>query len=292
MHISTLLYFPGYEEPAQRLAHELCCSVMELDIHHFPDGESLVRLPSGLSGSVALYMSLDHPDSKLVPLGFAASAARDLGAEQVVLVASYLCYMRQDRAFHKGEAVSQRILGTWLDEWFDIVLTVDAHLHRINSIKEVISCGVNISAAPFMAEFLKRRGGNPLLIGPDQESLQWVERIGRTAGFEYDAARKERKGDRDVKVILPDLDVAGRHIIIIDDVISSGYTVAGAASQIKKQGGVRIECMVTHALFAQGAQRLLADSGVDAVISSDTILHPSNAIFMARGLADAIREIS
>lgn len=290
MKINELLYFSEYRKPAIRLADELGCNADRIHIHHFPDGESLVRLPARLSGNVVIYTSLDHPDTKLVPLGIAASTARSLGADGVILVAPYLCYMRQDRSFNHGEAVSQRIVGAWLDDWFDMVLTVDAHLHRINSIKEVIPCGINISAAPLMVNFLRKKEGNPLLLGPDQESRQWVEQIAGAAGLEYDVAYKVRTGDHDVKITLPGIDVKGRDVIIVDDVVSSGYTVAEAAVQIKKEGAVRIECMVTHALFADSAENLLRDAGVEIIISADTILHESNSIFMAPELAAEIRK--
>ncbi len=288
MKIDSVLCFSGFEAPANRLAHNLSCRMKMVDIHRFPDGESLVRVPAELSGNVVLYESLDHPDSRLVPLGFAASAAREAGARRVVLVAPYLCYMRQDKAFHPGEAVSQRIVGRWLEGCFDAVVTVDAHLHRISSITEVISCGINISAAPFMARFLKNRGGDPLLLGPDEESLQWVRQIGEGAGLEYGVGRKERRGDRDVVVTLPRIDVRNREVIIVDDVLSSGATVARAADACRKHGAARIHCMVTHALFAGQAERLLKKAGVESVISSDTIVHHTNRIFMAKGLSDAI----
>ena len=290
MKTDRLLYFPQYSEPASRLARKLGCNASEIDIHHFPDGESLVRLPAHLSGNVAIYATLDHPDTKLVPLGIAALTARDLGADSVVLVAPYLCYMRQDKAFHDGEAVSQRIVGSWLDEWFDLLLTVDAHLHRINSIREVIPCGINISAAPLMTKFLKNRGGEPLLIGPDQESRQWVRHIADAAGIEYGIAHKIRSGDRNVKISLPETDVKNREVIIVDDVVSSGCTVAETAAQIKKGGALRIECLVTHALFADHAEKLLKEAGIETIISSDTIPHASNAIFMAPALAAEIEK--
>jgi len=290
MKIDRILYFAECEQQALRLASELGCEAAGIHVHHFPDGESLVRLPDILSGNVIIYLSLHNPDPKLVPLGFAASAARTLGAERVALAAPYLCYMRQDRAFHIGEAVSQRILGSWLDQWFDMVLTVDAHLHRVHSITEIISCGVNISAAPYMAEFLKKSGSNPLLLGPDEESFQWVGQIGRAAGLDYGVAHKERHGDRDVEITLPDIDVKGRDVMLVDDVLSSGVTIARAAAEARRHGAVRISCMVTHALFATGAEKLLSDAGVESVISSDTIPHASNAIFMAHGLAEAVRK--
>ncbi len=290
MNIDNLLYFTECAEPARRLASELGCQASGIHVHHFPDGESLVRLPESLSGNIIIYISLHHPDAKLVPLGFAASAARSLGAEKVALAAPYLCYMRQDKAFHRGEAVSQRIFGTWLDEWFDMVLTVDAHLHRVKSITEVIRCGVNISAAPYMARFLKGDDSKPLLLGPDEESLQWVGQIAGAAGLDFGVAHKERHGDRDVEITLPDVNVRGRDVMLVDDVLSSGFTIARAAEAVRRKGAARVRCMVTHALFATGAEELLADSGVESVISSDTIPHASNAIFMAPGLAEAVRE--
>lgn len=292
MNINTILYFPGFEEPASRLASELSCKTDKISVHRFPDGESLVRVPPDLSGNVLVYLSLDHPDSRLVPLGFAASAARQSGVSRVILVAPYLCYMRQDKAFHRGEAVSQRIVGAWLSDWFDNVVTVDAHLHRISTIREVIPCGVNITAAPYMAEFLKKRGGNPILLGPDEESLQWVSQIARAAGLEYGVGKKKRHGDRDVIVTLPDIDVKGREVIIVDDVLSSGMTVARAAVACRKQGASSVFCMVTHALFAGRAEKVLEEAGVESVISSDTIIHHTNRIFMASGLARAVKEIA
>lgn len=292
MKTNNLLYFPGYKAPAERLADKLACNISKIHVHHFPDGESLVRLPARLSGNVVIYTSLDHPDTKLVPLGLAASAARTFGADRVILVAPYLCYMRQDKSFHAGEAISQRIVGSWLDEWFDMVITVDAHIHRIKSIKEVLACGINISAAPLMAEFLAGQKGNPLLLGPDQESRQWVEQIAMAAGLEYGIAHKVRTGDHDVEITLPGISVKDRHVIIVDDVISSGYTVTEAAVMIRKEGALHIGCMVTHALFAEGAEKLLADAGVETIISADTILHASNAIFMAKELAVEIKKAS
>ncbi len=287
-YFSGLLYFPGFRPSVQRLGAVLGCQCQEIAIHHFPDGESLVRLPAALEGRVIIYTSLNQPDEKLVPLGFAAAAARELGASSVILVAPYLCYMRQDKAFQPGEAVSQRIVGSWLDDWFDMVITVDAHLHRIREITDVISCGVNITAASFMAAYLRELSTKPVLLGPDEESLQWVKKIAKGADLEYGIASKVRRGDHDVEINLPEVDVRGRDVMIVDDVLSSGHTVAEAARLVRDQGAAHISCMVTHALFAPGAEILVRESGVERIISSDTIIHPSNRIFMAEGLADAL----
>ena len=152
---SLLLGFPEYAAPAQRLAKALHCPYEQVEVHRFPDGESKLRLPPTLPRHVIVCRSLDHPNDKLIELLLTAETARAAGAEQLTLVAPYLCYMRQDMAFHPGEAVSQRIIGRWLADLFDTVITVDPHLHRIDQLSEVIpaSRSVTLSAGPRSSPF-------------------------------------------------------------------------------------------------------------------------------------------
>ncbi|KAK0332136.1 hypothetical protein LTR94_026106, partial [Friedmanniomyces endolithicus] len=167
----------GYEIAAERLAHALGIEAAAVEVRRFPDHEALVRVPAA-APVVILHRSLDDPDAKLVELLLAASAARELGARRVVLVAPYLAYMRQDQAFRAGEAVSQRVIGGLLASHFDALLTVDPHLHRISSLSDAVPGipAVALSAAPLLAE-LVGRDDNPLIVGPDSESLQWTRTI-------------------------------------------------------------------------------------------------------------------
>ncbi len=110
------------------------CRWSKYALHHFPDGESLIRLPPSLPEHVIVCRSLNQPNDKLIELLLCATTARELGAKRLTLVAPYLSYMRQDIANQPGEAVSQRIVGKLLAELFDDVLTVDPHLHRISSL--------------------------------------------------------------------------------------------------------------------------------------------------------------
>ena len=126
-----LLGFSDYESQGRRLADALGMPFALVAIHRFPDGESKVTLPSPLPERVVLCRSLDAPNDKLIELMLCAETARAMGAKRVALVAPYLCYMRQDIAFHPGEAVSQKIVGKFLAGLFDAVITVDPHLHRI-----------------------------------------------------------------------------------------------------------------------------------------------------------------
>ena len=181
---------------------------------------------------------MDRPNEKLFELVLTAATARDLGVRHLTLVAPYLCYMRQDTAFVPGEAVSQRVLGTLLADWFDTLVTVDPHLHRVPSLADAIPVqrAVALSAAGPMAEFLATHLENPLVLGPDSESLQWVAAVAAVQGLDYGVARKERLGDREVRIALPELDVLGRSVVLLDDVVSTGGTLIATAQALKPLG--------------------------------------------------------
>lgn len=288
-----LLGFEQYEAQAQRLATALELPYARVAVHRFPDGECKVTLPTELPEHVVFCRSLDRPNEKLIELLLAASTARRLGASRLTLVAPYLCYMRQDTAFNAGEAISQPIIGRFLADLFDDVITVDPHLHRTHYLKDAIpaSHAVALSAAPAMSAFL-RAHPDILLLGPDAESEQWVSSIAEHSGLDFAVASKYRLGDCKVRIDLPDKDIGQKAIVIIDDVISSGETIAMAAQQCLAGGAKRVDVLVTHPLFAPGAIERLQQAGVGAIWSSDSIPHPSNSIPLADMLAKAVQAIS
>lgn len=287
---TIVLGFPSYRAPAARLAQRLGARYGDVAVHRFPDGESLVRLPPDLPGHVVLCLSLDHPNGRLVELELAAATARELGAETLTLVAPYLCYMRQDKAFHPGEAVSQRIVGALLGRRFDALITVDPHLHRTHTLAAAIPVrrAVALSAAPVMTAWLEQRSDAPLLIGPDEESSQWVSAIANPAGLDYGIALKTRLGDREVRVELPDVPAAGRDVVLVDDVASTGQTLVAAAREVRARGAASIAVLVTHALFVDDAEMRLREAGVTEICSSDSIPHPSNRLHLDEIIAAAL----
>jgi len=289
---ALVLGFPEYREPAQRLAAAAGLPCADVDIHSFPDGESRVRLPQHLPEHVILCRSLDQPNRKLVELELAAATALELGAQRLTLVTPYLCYMRQDTAFQPGEAVSQRIVGELLARRFDTLVTVDPHLHRTRKLADAVPVrrALALSAAQPLAAYLARRSDHPLLIGPDEESAQWVRAIAQPGGLDYGVARKRRLGDREVRIALPDLAFAGRHIVLVDDVASSGQTLVETARQLAAHGPASISVLVTHALFVDDALARLQAAGVGDVCSTDSVPHPSNRVPLAGLLAAALQE--
>ena len=116
-----LLGFADYRHQAAALAEALALPCREVALHRFPDGESKVTLPSTLPERVLICRSLDRPNDKLIELLLTARTARLCGARQLILIAPYLCYMRQDKAFHPGEAVSQTLVGAFLADQDEMV---------------------------------------------------------------------------------------------------------------------------------------------------------------------------
>ncbi len=282
---ALVLGFEEYRDQAQNLADAAALPCVIADIHHFPDGESKLRLPEKLPAHVILCRSLDHPNEKLVELILAAAGARNLGASQLSLVAPYLCYMRQDKAFHPGEVVSQKIIGQCLAAHFDAVITVDSHLHRIHSLSEAIPVerAINLTATDPMAHFLKQQVEHPFLIGPDGESRQWVSDIAAHYNMDFCVANKRRFGDRKVEVHIPEADYAGRNLVLVDDVASTGKTLLQAALALKPYAPASLSVLVTHALFVDDAAiDQLKAAGVSNIWSCDTIPHPTNAVSLAQ----------
>ncbi len=291
MHASLLLHFEDEAASAARIAAAAGIACAAIERHRFPDGELKLRLPATLPPQVALLRSLVQPNEKLVELLLAARTARTLGATQLTLVAPYLAYMRQDIAFTPGEAVSQRIVGRFLAELFDAVITVDPHLHRVTTLEEAVPVPrtVVLSGAPLLADLIARLRPDALLVGPDEESAQWVAQAAAQHGFEHAVCHKVRHGDRHVEVALPAVPVQGRAVVLLDDVASSGHTLAQAARGLLAAGARSVDVAVTHALFAGDAGQLLFDAGIRHVWSTDCIAHPSNAVSMAASLAGALR---
>ena len=291
-------YFADEREPALRLAEALGVSAACIERHRFPDDELRLRLPLAegqpLPAQVVLYRSLDRPNDKLVELLLVSVEARRLGVPRLLLVAPYLAYMRQDIAFNPGEVVSQTIVGPFIAEHYDALVTVDPHLHRIERLQQAVPLGeaaLTLSGAPMLARLIAERRERPLLIGPDAESQQWIESAAAQFGYDHGVCSKIRHGDRDVEIQLPALPFKGRQVVLLDDVASSGRTLAGAAKLLLAAGAASVDVAVTHALFAGDALAVIKAAGVGEVWSTDCIAHPSNAIAMAPMLAGALHPL-
>ena len=286
----VILPLPGNEIFARRLVEAGRWELGALETRRFPDGETYVRVLSDVADRpVYLVCTLARPDDGFLRLVFAADAVRALGAREVALIAPYLSYMRQDRRFQLGEAITSKTFARLLSSSFDRLVTVDPHLHRYSALAELYTIPtLTLHAAPLLADWIAAEIERPLVIGPDEESEQWVSAIANRIGAPYAVLRKVRHGDRSVDVELPDLSQWKAHRpILIDDIASSGNTLIEVARKLIIHGFRRPVCAIVHAVFAEDSYERLKVHA-DRIVSTDSIPHESNAIRLAPLIAAAI----
>ena len=282
---------PGNDTFCTRLLQTLDAQAGALEYRRFPDGESYVRLGSEVARRrVVLVCTLNAPDEKTLALLFAARSAKELGAARVGLVAPYLAYMRQDKRFRPGEAVTSAHFAALLSSAFDWLVTVDPHLHRRGSLAELYAIPARaVAAAPALAAWIRDNVAEPLVVGPDEESEQWAAQVAAGCGAPHVVLRKTRLGDRDVRIEAPPLGAwRGRTPVLIDDIISSARTMALAARKMREAGFDPPACLGVHAVFSPDALSTLRGAGAGPIVTTNTIAHETNAIDVSSLVAGSV----
>lgn len=294
MSTPVICALPGNEEFAAGLREALRAEALGLEFRRFPDGESYLRFAGDCRGrDVALVCTLGNPDAKVPALLFAARTARELGAARVGLVAPYLAYMRQDRRFNEGEAVTSVHFAALVCDAFEWLVTVDPHLHRRSSLGEIYSIpAANVASAPALAQWVARNVERPLIVGPDSESEQWAAEVAAACSAPYAVMQKTRLGDRSVRIEAPPLGRwSGRRPVLIDDIVSSARTMALAVRKVREAGLESPVCLGVHGIFSSDALQLLQQAGASRIVTTNTIAHETNGIDVSGLVAEALAAI-
>lgn len=285
--------FPGNELLAETISIGINAEKGNFLLREFPDGESYVRILSEVEEKdVIVICTLQHPDTKILPLLFLCSLLKDLKAKSISLAAPYLSYMRQDKQFCPGEAVTSTYFAKLLSSFIDRLITIDPHLHRRTSMKEIYSvpCEV-IHAAELISGWIKNNIENPLLIGPDKESEQWVSEVAHNANAPFIILEKNRKGDRDVVISVPYVEKFKDHTpVLVDDIISTAKTMIETVKHLNTAQMKPPVCIGVHAIFAGKAYTDLLTSGVKEIITCNTIPHESNKIDISEMIINVLKK--
>lgn len=281
---NILFAFPGNEKLASSITQYSDLELTDFTFRHFPDKESYLRIEANVEQkNVYILCSLDRPDEKLLPIYFLAKHLKEIGAKGVHLIAPYLSYMRQDRQFQEGEIITSKHFAALLSSFVDSLITVDPHLHRYTSLNEIYSIPTKVlHTSDLIAEWIKVNVQNPVLIGPDSESKQWVAKAAESMGIPYIILQKTRLGDKSVRIEVPN---TNKYIactpVLLDDIISTARTMITTIMHLKQSGLNAPVCIGVHAIFADNAFEEMLDAGAEKIITCNTIEHSSNAIDIA-----------
>ncbi len=274
------------------IAQKMKASNSELIVAKFPDDELQVSFKAGLAGKLVFLVQSFYGNVSdcILEVILAAKTAAELGAKKIILIAPYFPYMRQDKQFHKGEAVSQRIIADLIGRYFDEVCLIDPHLHRTRKLEDVFKIKANkITANQLIADSIRKHIKNPVIIGPDEESYKWAKDVAEILGVESRILKKKRFTSYHVEVKLnKKIDFKKKNAVIVDDIISTGHTILETAKLLKGLGATKIYCVCVHGIFANGALAKLKKAKIN-VVSTNTIPSKASRIDVSGVISAALK---
>ena len=275
-------------EVASDLATILGAEMLALESKRFPDDERYVRILSDIQGEQVIVVQTTYPDENIIELLLLLDAVAEAGARKIILVIPYMGYSRQDKKFKDGEAISARAIAQALSPHVDIVIAVDPHKQEILEFfdAKAVAC----SAIEEIAEALKKKQVD-FILAPDKGALASAKTAAKIIGCEYDYMEKTRIDGETVKIKPKSLDAKGRRVGIIDDIISTGGTMAKSIAELKKQNAKEIFVCCTHGLFVGTAIEKLEKAGCSKIMCTNTIKRPMSCISVAPAIARKIQEI-
>jgi ribose-phosphate pyrophosphokinase len=269
----------------ETLAKILQQPLLHTTYKRFPDDEFYVRLLDRIAGHEVIIVQTAYPDPKIIELFLIQDAVHDAGAKKITVVLPYFGYSRQDKRFEDGEAISARAIAQHISLQADSVLTVDPHKDHI--LKFFTVPAYSCSAVPTIAQYLKEKHID-FVLAPDKGAKDRAKEAAALINCEYDYLEKTRIDGTTVKITPKELDAKGKHVAIIDDIISTGGTMANSIRELKKQGARTVSVACTHGLFIGGAKEKLLAAGCDEIISTDTIETEFSSVSAAACIAETL----
>lgn len=252
----------------------------------FPDGESYSQIASDLEDEVTIIQSTPR-DSDIIYLLQLLDICRE---KKVTLVIPYFGYARQDKIFKTGEPMTARAIAYALNPFLGEkgrVYTVNIHAPSVLSHFECAAS--NLDATPLLAEKVRSFGlHDPVVISPDKGAVAMAKIAASNLGSECDYLEKTRLSGTEVSMAPKEIKVAGRDVIVFDDMIATGGTMATAITLLRKQGARRVFLSAVHPVLTGNAVLKLCRSGVEAVIATDTLDRSASTVSVAPLIAGAI----
>ena len=282
----------------EAIAKELGFEATLLNHRLFPDGETYIRFPEPIQGEtvVLVQTTAPNPDRKLMQLLFMVRTAKDMGAAKIVAVIPYLAYARQDKRFLEGEALSfDIILGMLESAGVNDTVLIDIHNEKaVDALRERHEMRTHtLTAVYYLAEYMKDNSyEGAYSLSPDLGRSELVEKVSQVMGGGFAFFMKVRDrytGKTTMKA--KNLDLEGKDVVIFDDIISSGGTMARAIQGLKDQGAGKVAAVCTHALPVPGANEKLKNAGADKIVATDTVESIYETVSVAKLVADFLKTL-
>jgi len=272
---------------SNELARQLGCKLADVEVKRFPDEECYVKIKDSLKGHDVVIVQATYPDPNIVELFLLQDAARNSDADNITTVIPYFGYARQDKSFREGEAISARAMAKHISLASNDVLTIDIHN---TSVLGAFTVPVqNLSAMPTIGKFLVENSVD-VIVSPDEGSKDRASLAAESAGCPWDFLQKKRIDGNTVEIKPKSLDIDGKVVAIVDDIIATGDTVIKAAEQLKLQGATKVFAACTHGLFTGGSLSKL-QAACDNVFSTDTLERPTSVISAAECIAENLKKM-
>jgi len=290
----TVVPGPSSQLLGLRLSRYLNSSAVPLEFKTFPDGERYIRIKEELRNCHAIVVQSTtppDPNRSIIELCFLLETLKELGAEKVTAVIPYFAYARQDKRFLPGEAISGRIVCDMVqNSGADEVITVDIHNKRI--LKNFKIPAKDVSAVPLLGDYLNKfKPDNPLIISPDEGAIERAKMLSEFMDAEYVSFSKFRdKHTGEIEIEMKEINVVDRDVIIVDDIISTGGTMARAVEIAKSQGANRIYTVCTHAILVGDSRFRILNAGANEIIGTDTVPSDVSLVSVAPVIAEALEE--
>ncbi len=269
----------------ERVSKFLDVDFIRPHVERFPDGEIYVRIDGDVDEDVVLIQTT-YPNEKIIELFLLQDALREMGVKRIITVIPYFGYSRQDRIFKSGEAVSARAMARHIEMNSDYFVGMD--LHSENVLQWFTIPTLHLHATKPIAQWLKSKGVD-MVISPDKGGYKRARYVAQEMGVEFDYLEKTRLSGTEVVIKPKNLDADGKVVGIVDDIISTGGTIARAAEQLREQGAERIYAVCTHGLFIGRAMENMKK--VNDFAATDTIEGPNSKITVAEVISDAVLSI-
>jgi|AntAceMinimDraft_18_1070375.scaffolds.fasta_scaffold06002_3 ribose-phosphate pyrophosphokinase len=279
----------GAKHIAKKISWQAGAEYSKLQVKKFPDNELDIKFNKDIKGKqVFLIQSFyENLNEKIIETLFAAYTAKELKVKKINLIALHFPYFRKDKRFSKGDCISINVMSK-LFKIFDKIYVVEPHLHRIKNIKKIMKNAEKVSVNKDIANYVKNIK-NPIFIGPDMESNQWAKKTADILNEKSIVFRKERFSSKKVKINpSKDLNLKNKNIIIIDDIISTGYTMLETIKLLKKQKTKKIYCIGIHGIFAD--KKVLKKLKKYAeVLSTNTIPSKQSKIDITKTISEILK---